>query len=86
MIDKIKQERHQRWTATLSDTPVLAELERMCGANRTSLVQSVVDGKVDPYYTAFMEGRRSIWLDIVDCLTPPVDVKQHVDEEDYIEE
>ena len=80
MKDPKRFERFQRWHATLKNTSgglsVLADLEKMCGANKTSLVQSVVDGKVDPYYTAFMEGRRSIWIDIQTIMTDPPDIPE----------
>lgn len=80
MKDQKRFDRFQRWHATLKNTQagqsVLADLEKMCGANKTSLVQSVVDGKVDPYYTAFMEGRRSIWIDILSVLTDPPDIPE----------
>jgi len=80
MKDQKRFDRFQRWHVTLKNTQagqsVLADLEKMCGANKTSLVQSVVDGKVDPYYTAFMEGRRSIWIDILNVLTDPPDIPE----------
>ena len=84
MKDPIRLERFQRWTRLFSDRPgesVLAELKKMCGQDRTSLVQSVVDGKVDPFYTAFMEGRRSVWIDIQANLTEPPDIPEGADEE-----
>ncbi len=84
MKDPKRLERYQRWKAVLDTTLeqllVQGELERLCGQDSTSLVQSVVDGKVDPYYTIYREGRRSVWLDIKRYLTEPPDMPEGEDE------
>jgi hypothetical protein len=79
MKDQKRLERYQRWKAVF-DTPhgvsVLAELQKMCGQDQTSVVQSVVDGMIDPFYTLLREGRRSLWLDIQANLTEPPEIPE----------
>jgi hypothetical protein len=77
MKDPKKLERYQRWRAvfgTQQGASVLTELKKMCGQNSSSAVQSVADGKIDPFYTLLKEGRRSVWLDIQNCMTEPKDM------------
>jgi hypothetical protein len=84
MKDPIRLERFQRWTRLFSDRPgesVLTELKKMCGQDNTSAVQSVVDGKIDPYYTMLKEGRRSVWIDIEAILKEPPEIPEEVNEE-----
>ncbi|MBE3145301.1 MAG: hypothetical protein IMZ61_15490 [Planctomycetes bacterium] len=79
MKDPKRLERYQRWKAVFDTTQgvsVLAELWKMCGQDQTSVVQSIVDGKVDPYYTLLKEGRRSIWIDIQANLTEPPEIPE----------
>ena len=84
MKDPKRLERYQRWKAVFGShegESVLEDLRKMTGQDDTSLIQSIVDGKVDPFYTVFREGRRSIWLDIDKCLTEPPDLpEEDVDE------
>jgi hypothetical protein len=48
------------------DTPtgahVLADLQRFCRANRTSISFSPVSGLIDSHAMAVAEGRREVWL------------------------
>lgn len=83
MKDPKRLERYQRWFAvfgTSQGQSVLADLRKMTGQDSTSLVQSVVTGQVDPYYTIFNEGRRSVFIDIQKNLTEPPDLPEGVDE------
>ena len=83
MRDPKRLERYQLWINNFrgpSGQKVLEELKKMAGQDSTSLVQSVVDGKVDPYYTMYREGRRSVWLDIERNLMEPPDLPEGEDE------
>ena len=84
MKDPKRLERYQRWKAVFGSpegASVLKDLRKMAGQDSQSLVQSIVDGKIDPFFTIFNEGRRSVWLDIDKCLTEPPDLpKEDVDE------
>jgi len=85
MKDPKRLERYQLWVNNFtseSGQKVLGELKRMTGQDSTSLTQSIVDGKVDPYYTIYQEGRRSVWLDIERNLTEPPDMPEEGGDED----
>lgn len=43
---------------------VLDDLRRFCRADRSSVTVSPVSGMIDPYATAFAEGRREVWIRI----------------------
>jgi len=82
MKDPIRLERCQRWTAVFNEKQgqsVLNDLKKMTGQDSTSIVQSVVDGKIDPFYTIFKEGRRSIWIDIQNALAEPPEIPEGED-------
>ena len=84
MKDPRRLERFQRWMAVFEGTAgqsVLADLRKMCGQDSTSVAQSMIDGKLDPYYTVLKEGRRSIWLDIQAALTDPPELPEEEDDE-----
>jgi hypothetical protein len=74
MKDPKRVERYQRWKQV--DPAILNDLLKMTGQESYSLVQNSVDGKIDPYYTVFREGKRSIWLDIMSCLMEPPDIPE----------
>lgn len=84
MKDPVRLERYQRWRAvfeTQQGKSVLTDLRKMAGQDKHSLTLSVTDGKVDPYFTIFNEGRRSMWLDIDKCLTEPPEMPEEKDED-----
>ncbi|MFH1230566.1 MAG: hypothetical protein V1709_03625, partial [Planctomycetota bacterium] len=86
MKDPKRLERYQRWFSvfnTIQGQSILFDLKKMTGQDSTSLVQSIVDGKIDPYYTIFKEGRRSIYIDILATLTEPPEIPEGVDEGSY---
>ena len=83
MKDPKRLERYQRWKAvfgTHEGESVLEDLRKMTGQDETSAIQSITDGRIDPYYTLLREGRRSIWLDINKCLTEPPDLPEEDNE------
>lgn len=87
MKDPKKLERYQRWKAVFGEPAgqsVLADLKKMAGQDSVSLVQSNVDGKIDPYGTMYREGRRSIWLDISEYLKEPPDIPEEGDDGDEL--
>ena len=77
------QERHDRYRSVFT-TPngewVLNDLARICFRDSTTLVYSEVDGKVDPAYTVYHEGMRTVFLTIQRALEPPPDPPPAVDE------
>ena len=79
MKDPKRLERYQRWKAVFG-TPqgesVLADIMKMAGMGKTSLTLSIVDGKVDPYYTIFNDGRQSLVFDILKTLDEPQDMPE----------
>jgi hypothetical protein len=85
MKDPKRLEKYQRWFEvfkTKEGQSVLYDLKKMAGQDFTTLVQSVTDGKVDPYYTVFNEGRRSFWLDIQHCLSEPPELPEQKEGEE----
>ena len=83
MKDPKRLERYQRWLAVFSTSQgqsVLADIMKMAGMGRTSLTLSIVDGKVDPYYTIFNDGRQSMVFDILKALEEPPEIPEGADE------
>jgi len=60
---------------------VLKDLEDRFCFNRTTARQSEVDGKLDPYFTIFNEGQRSVLLHIREMLREPPDIPEEEGQE-----
>lgn len=74
-------ERHDRYRAVFASTNgqwVLDDLAGICFRDSTTLVYSEVDGKVDPLYTIYHEGMRTVFLTIQRALEPPRDLPDAV--------
>lgn len=78
MKDPVRLERYQRWKAVLGTQQgqsVLEDLKKMTGQDSTTAVLNALN-EVDSYGTILREGRRSIWLDIQNCLIEPPDLPE----------
>ncbi|MDD5348416.1 MAG: hypothetical protein PHT59_07375 [Candidatus Omnitrophica bacterium] len=83
MKDPKRLEQFQLYHAVFGTTEgqaVLADIKKMCGYEETTLAQSIVDGKIDPYYTIHREGRRTVFIDILKRLTDPPDLPEDTDD------
>lgn len=55
---------------------VLNDLKNICGYEQSSLNRSTADGKIDPFYMAAREGKRAVYIDILDYLKEPPDLPE----------
>ncbi len=78
-------EKYQRWMAVFGTTQgqsVLNDLRAICGYEQSSLNRSTADGKIDPFYMAAREGKRAVFIDILDTLKEPPDIPEPKEDED----
>jgi hypothetical protein len=47
---------------------VLSDLKQFCRADRSTMVVSMVSQRIDPVASAILEGRREVWLRIMNHL------------------
>jgi hypothetical protein len=76
-------ERHHKYRTVFAGPSgewVLEDLARMCFRDQTTLVYSAVDGKVDPVYSMYFEGMRTVFLNINKALKPPPESPEPIDE------
>jgi len=77
MKDPIHLERYQTYTAVFGTSQgkwVLADIMKICGYEQSSLNRSTADGRMDPFFMAAREGKRSVAIDIKDNLKEPLDM------------
>ena len=78
MKDPKKLELHQAYRQI--PEIVLNDLRRLCNYENTTIVQSMVDGKIDPYGSMVQEGRRQIYLHVAGRLKEPPDIPEEGEE------
>lgn len=61
---------------------VLADLKRFCRASSSTMVVSPISKTVDPYAMALAEGRREVWMRIMNYLHLDERTIQRLTEED----
>lgn len=65
---------------------VLNHIKRLCGYEQSSLNIMSADGKIDPNWVIAKEGKRSVFIDILDCMKTPPELPEQQDEDSINDE